>query len=106
MKEKPFDSKKEWAEYQLILKWFPEARIKVDYNREILDIGAEITWGEKTFILLRGDQTNDKYELITPECLFFEGLETLADVYQKCKELNKENVDIRHEMTREKGRNE
>ena len=106
MKEKPFDSKKEWAEYQLILEWFPEAKIKADYNREILDIGVEITCGGETFILLKGDQTNDKYELITPECLFFEGLQTLADVYQTWKVLNKENVDIRHEMTREKGRNE
>jgi hypothetical protein len=73
-------SEKEWVEFLKIKNEFPNARIKKDYNREILDIGAEISEGNETFILLKGPQTNDLYELITPACHCVEGLATLDEV--------------------------
>lgn len=71
---------KEWMEFLQIKEWFPEARIKEDYNREILDIGVEIPQGEQVWILLKGEQTQHCYELISPACTWFEGLNDLAEV--------------------------
>lgn len=76
------DATKEWIEFLRIKEWFPEARIKKDYNREILDIGAEIPDGEHTWILLKGEQTQHCYELISPSCTWFEGLKDLAEVWE------------------------
>lgn len=74
------DLTREWVEFLRIKEWFPEARIKEDYNREILDIGAEIPYGGQVWILLKGEQTLNQYELISPDCKWFEGLTDLAEV--------------------------
>lgn len=74
------DEMKEWTEFLRIKEWFPDARLKEDYNREILDIGAEIPCGDEVWILLKGEQTHHCYELISPACNWFEGLKDLAEV--------------------------
>jgi len=71
----------EWNEFLLIKESFPEARLKEDYNREILDVGVEIPTDHGIWTLLKGEQTNHHYELISPTCKWFEDLDTLADVY-------------------------
>ena len=71
----------EWEELLLIREWFPEARLKEDYNREILDIGVEIPTDQGLWILLKGEQTNHCYELISPDCKWFERLDGLDKVY-------------------------
>ncbi len=76
------DKTKEWVEFLRIKEWFPEARIKEDYNREILDIGVEIPNSQQVWILLKGEQTQHHYELISPECKWFEGLRDLQEVWE------------------------
>ncbi len=82
---------KEKLEFASIKEWFPESRIKKDYNREILDIGVEIPYQDQWFILLKGEQTNHKYELIAPDCKWFEGLEDLETVDTLIKRLCRES---------------
>jgi len=74
-------AEKEWKEFQLVKEWFAEARLKVDYNREILDVGVEIPTEQGIWIILKGEQTNGCYELISPDFKWFEELDNLADVY-------------------------
>ena len=76
-----FHNDQEYQEFQAIIKWFPEAKLKRDYNREILCIGVQIPWNDTYFTLLKGPQTNDCYELITPDCKWFEGLEEMEQVF-------------------------
>lgn len=75
------NAKNEWEEFLRVKEWFPESRIKEDYNREILDIGVEIPVDNAIWILLKGEQTNNLYELISPEFKWFEELEDLSKVY-------------------------
>ncbi|RKD25098.1 hypothetical protein BEP19_04570 [Ammoniphilus oxalaticus] len=70
----------EREEFLRVKRRFPQARLKADYNREIIDIGVEIPTQEGVWILLKGEQTNDCYELISPGFAWFERLETLDDV--------------------------
>jgi hypothetical protein len=77
----------ELKELQLIKEWFPDAILKEDYNREILDIGAEIRVGKDIIILLKGPQTNGYYELVTPDCTCIEGLTSLAEVHEVYQKL-------------------
>lgn len=81
---------KEMQEFASIKERFPESRIKKDYNREILDIGVEIPCQDHWFILLKGEQTGHMYELIAPDCKWFEGLEDLEAVDALIKRLCRE----------------
>lgn len=84
-------SEVERKEFEAIQSWFPESRIKEDYNREILDIGAEIPYDNQVFILLKGEQTGHRYEVIAPDCKWFEGLEDLSSVDSLLKRLCRES---------------
>ncbi|MBP1931188.1 hypothetical protein [Ammoniphilus resinae] len=83
MEIKHFQSASEEKEFRQIKEVLPQVKLKADYNREILDIGVEIPFGNQIFILLKGEQTNHCYELITPDCRFYEGLRTLTEVLEK-----------------------
>ena len=83
-------TEKERVEFLKIKDMFPNALLKRDYNREILDIGAEIPEGNSIFILLKGPQTNNLYELITPACHCIEGLATLDQVRAELHKLLQE----------------
>lgn len=72
---------REWKEFLKIKDIFPDAQLKEDYNREILDVGVEIPTDQGIWILLKGEQTNHYYELISPDFKWFEKLETLSEVY-------------------------
>lgn len=79
----------EQEEFLAIKKWFPEAELKQDYNREILDIGAKIHTDQGSWIILKGEQTNHCYELISPDFRWYEDLKKLEDVYHiihSCRE--------------------
>ena len=85
-----FHSIQEEKEFKDIKRILPQVKLKADYNREILDIGVEIPYGNQVFILLKGEQTNHCYELITPDCRFYEGLQTLTEVLEKLQQEAKE----------------
>jgi len=85
-----FHSTIEEKEFNDIKRVLPQIKLKADYNHEILDIGVEIPFGNQVFILLKGEQTNQCYELITPDCRFYERLQTLTEVLEKLQEETQE----------------
>ncbi|RXT04169.1 hypothetical protein [Ammoniphilus sp. CFH 90114] len=84
-------SELEKKEFEAIQEWFPHSRIKEDYNREILDIGVEISIHNQVFILLKGEQTGHTYEVIDPECKWYEGLVDLNAVDVLIKRICRES---------------